>query len=173
MRIKRDYFAPLKRFLDWLFSRFKPFAVHTEAIMMDEVWEKIKESTKKNNVKRWYIMTPVNYEYFKSSFNIKESKEKLSKIMKERYLWMINHNQRLELHIHLAMTMKYISYKEQEKLFNESLGWIKKELNLEVKEFVPGWWAYNKDTLKICQNKGLKMIFPKDYDYSHDYTWVL
>jgi len=69
--------------------------------------------------------------------------------------------------------MDNISYKEQEKLFEESIGWIKKELGINVKEFVPGWWMYNKDTIKICRKFGLKMIYERDYDFTHDYHWVL
>jgi hypothetical protein len=173
MRIKRDYFSAAKRFSAWFFSRFKPLTVHTEAIMIDSVWEKIKEEVRKKSVFKWYIMTPVNKDYFKSEFNVKISKEKLSEIMKKRYKWMLKHEQKLELHIHLSLVMGNMSYKEQEKLFKEALDWIKKELGINVREFVPGWWSYNEDTLKLCKKYGLKMIKEKDYDYTHDYFEVL
>jgi hypothetical protein len=35
--------------------------------------------------------------------------------------------------------------------------------------FVPGWWSYNEDTVKIIKKLGLKLILYKDYLYLHDY----
>lgn len=173
MRIKRNYLGALKRKKDWLVSRFKPLTIHTEAIMIDSVWEKIKDQVKKGKIQKWFIMTPANYDYYKADFSISLSREKLSEIMKKRYKWMLEHKQKLELHIHLSMIMDNMSYKEQEALFKESITWTKKELGIEVKEFVPGWWSYNQDTLKILKKFNLKLITPKDYDFIHDYNWVL
>jgi len=137
MRIKRDYFGAIRQFCGWFISRFKPLAVHTELIMDNDVWKIIKVKCKQGGVKVWHVMTPVNYELYKTSFNIKLSKQRVSEIMKRRYLWM------------------------------------KKELGIVPTEFVPGWWSYNKDTLKICKKYGLKIIYERDYDYTHDYHWVL
>jgi hypothetical protein len=93
--------------------------------------------------------------------------------MKERYLWMIDHNQKLELHIHLSLIMKTMTYASQEKIFKDSINWMKKELRITPKEFVPGWWSYDDNTLKVCKKFNLRMIKPKDYDFSHDYYSVL
>lgn len=173
MRIKRDYFGAIRQFCGWFISRFKPLAVHTELIMDDDVWKIIKVKCKQGGVKVWHVMTPVNYELYKTSFNIKLSKQRVSEIMKRRYLWMKNNGQNLQLHIHLSLTMKNMTYDEQNKMFKESLDWMKKELGIVPTEFVPGWWSYNKDTLKICKKYGLKIIYERDYDYTHDYHWVL
>jgi len=173
MRIKRDYVATLRSWYGWFISRFKPLTVHTEAIFLDEVWGEIKKKVENNKVKRWYIMAPANYEYFKSSFNTRLNKKELSKMMKQRYLWMKEKNQRLELHIHLSLTMNNMTFKEQEKLFDEALLWMKQELNLTPKEFVPGWWSYNKDTIEILKKNNLKLIKERDYDYTHDFHWAL
>jgi len=154
-------------------SRFKPLTIHTEAIMIDEVWEEIKKEIKRNRVKTWYIMCPCNIDYFKADFNVQMSKEEISKIMKERYLEMISLGQNLELHVHLSQVIQNISPEEQERLIVGGIRWMGEELNINPTEFVPGWWAYNEDTLKICEKHGLKMIFERDYDYSHDYFAVL
>ena len=69
--------------------------------------------------------------------------------------------------------MKNMSYAEQEKLFNESIEWMRKEIGIVPTEFVPGWWSYNKDTLRLCKRFRLKMVNSFDYDYTHDYHWVL
>ncbi len=172
MRVKRDYSSIIKSKSAWVVSRFKPLTVHAEAIMIDPVWEKIKKEVKKKKVLKWYIMTPVNIDYFKSEFNVKMPMQKLSKVMKERYKWMLDHGQKMELHIHLSHIIGNMSYKEQEKIFGKAIVWLKKELEIKVKEFVPGWWAYNEDTLRICKKFGLKMIYPKDYDFTHDFHWV-
>jgi len=173
MRLERDYFGAVKNFFGWFISRFKPLAVHTELIVDDDCWKVIQEKVRDNKVKIWHIMTPANYDYYKNSFNIKYSKGKISEIMKKRYLWLIQNNQKIGLHIHLSLTMKNMTYEEQEKLFKEGLGWMKEKLGIVPVEFVPGWWSFNKDTLKICEKYGLKMIYERDYDYTHDYHWVL
>ncbi len=171
MRIKRNYLSAIKRFLDWLFSRFKPLTVHTEAMVIDSVWEKVKREVSKGEVFKWYVMTPANLDYFKSEFNVNLSKNKISKILRDRYKWMLQHGQKLELHIHFSMIMGNISYKEQEKLFRESVTWFKGNLGIVPKEFVPGWWEYNEDTLKLCKKYGLRMIGERDYDYTHDFDF--
>ncbi len=172
MRLKRNYVAAIRRKIEWLSSRFKPLTVHTETIMIDQIWRKVQEKVNRGKVEKWYVMTPVNKDYFKSEFNIKLSEEKLSKIMKDRYRWMLKEGQKLELHIHLSMVMSNMSYKEQEKLFRESIRWMRKELGIVPKEFVPGWWTYDDNTLKLCKKFGLKMIYPRDYDFVHDYDWI-
>lgn len=92
--------------------------------------------------------------------------------MKKRYRWMIANKQKLELHLHLSMIMENMSYKAQDKLFKDAISWMKKELGVTPKEFVPGWWAYNKDTLDLCKKYRMKMIYERDYDYTHDFQWV-
>lgn len=171
MRIERDYSYALKRFFSWFFSRFKPLTVHTEAIIIDSVWEKIKKEVGKGNVVKWYVLTPANIDYLKSEFNIKMPKKKISETLKKRYKWMLNHGQKLELHIHLSHIIKNMGYKEQERLFKEAIEWIKKELGIKPTEFVPGWWSYNEDTIKLCEKYGLKIIHERDYDYTHDYIF--
>lgn len=173
MRIKRNYFGAVKRAGGFIISRFKPLSIHTELIMDDKVWEIIKQKVKLNEVKVWHVMTPVNYELYKTSFNIKLSKEEVSKKMKERYLWMKEHNQNIQLHIHLSLTMKNMSSQEQEAMFNEALTWMEKELGITPIEFVPGWWSFNDDTLNICKMHKLRFINERDYDYAHDYEWII
>ena len=173
MRLKRDYLAPFRRFWGWGISRFKPLSVHVEMIVDDDAWVEIQKRVLGGGVKVWHVMTPVNEFIYRSSFNIKKSKKEIARIMKERYLWMKERGQRIELHIHLSLTMKNMTYAEQDKMFKESLDWMKKELGIVPKEFVPGWWSFNEDTIKLCKKYGLKMIRERDYDYTHDYHRVL
>jgi len=149
----------------------KPLVVHTEALAIDSVWEMAKKAALSGKVRKWYVMTPVNYDYSRVCLNLKLSKKRYSDLLKKRYLWLINHKQKLELHVHLNMIMN-ISYNEQEKLITESVQWMKKELNLNVKEFVPGWWMSNGDTLKILKKLKLRLVKFVDYRYMHDYEWI-
>lgn len=56
----------------------------------------------------------------------------------------------------------------QRKLIKEAYKWMI-DNGFRVTEFVPGWWNYNKDTLDILKEMGLKMV-AKDRHYEiHDY----
>ncbi|MBS3087452.1 hypothetical protein J4226_02560 [Candidatus Pacearchaeota archaeon] len=86
MKLKQDYLAVINNTFRWVVSRFKPLAVHTELVVDDDCWEEIKKRCDGKQARGWYLMTPTNYTYYKNSFNVKLSKEEISKIMKERYL---------------------------------------------------------------------------------------
>ncbi len=167
-----DVLAILKTILGKVALRFKPLTAHTESIYFDDVWNEIKKKVILKKIHTWYLMTPANYELFKAVFGYRGRKKNLSKIMKERYLWMKEKGERLQLHIHLSL-INNLSYREQDKMFKESLDWMKKELNIVPTEFVAGWWIYNKETLKILKKYNLKLITFFDYDSTHDYNWVL
>lgn len=79
--------------------------------------------------------------------------------------------ERLQLHIHLSL-IRNLSFKEQEKIFREALEWLNEEVGITPTEFVPGWWKYNQDTLKVLKKEGLKLIHYSDYNSTHDYCWI-
>lgn len=161
----------IKKIIRNLRILFKPLTVHTEAIVIDSVWEKVKQKALSRKIKKWYLMTPANYEFSKIFLNLKISKQEFSKILKQRYLWLLNHGQKVELHVHLNPIMN-ISMEEQEKLISESILWLKKELEIKLTEFVPGWWKYNEDTIKILNKYNLKLVKPSDYKSTHDFDWL-
>ena len=165
-----NVFRLLKYWSSLLRSKLKPLTIHTEAVVIDSIWEEVKNKSNSGKIHKWYVMTPANYDYFKSSFNVKLSQEKVSKILKERYKWMINHGQQLELHIHLSMLMN-MTLAEQEKMINEAVNWMKSELNVVPSEVVAGWWCYDSNTLKVLKKHNLKLIKFSDYDSEHDYEW--
>jgi hypothetical protein len=150
---------------------FTPVTVHTEALMLDNVWEEAKKLAISGKVRTWYVMTPANYEYLKMMFNFKMTQEQLSKTLEERYKWLINHGQDLQLHLHLCIIMN-ISKSEQEKLFKESLQWMKEKLNIVPKEFVPGWWTDNSETREILKKYNIKRITRTTFKAIHDYDLV-
>lgn len=172
MRFNYNFPKIIKHFFEFVLIRFKPLTVHLEAVMVDEVWEEIKKRVLSKEILKWYVMTPANYDYFISSFQIDKSKAEISKIMAERYKWMLEHDEKLELHIHLSI-IEDMSLEKQEKLFEEAISWLKKEVGITVKEFVAGWWAYNENTVNILKKRGIKLIKFSDYNSTHDYHWVL
>jgi len=154
-----------------LTNYFKPLIAHTEGIFIDEIWEQIKKKALKKDILKWYVMTPINYEYFKVFFNTKYSKKELAKIMKKRYKWLLERNQRLELHVHFNKIMN-ISYENQEEMIKNAKDWMMKELGVKPKEFISGWWVYNKDTIEILRKNNLKLIKENKYKAIHDYNLI-
>ena len=75
-----NVFRLLKYWSSLLRSKLKPLTIHTEAVVIDSIWEEVKNKSNSGKIHKWYVMTPANYDYFKSSFNVKLSKEKVSKI---------------------------------------------------------------------------------------------
>ena len=150
----------------------KPLTVHTEAIVLDKVWEEVKKRVLTGKIHKWYVMTPANYEYSKVFLNLKISKKEYSKILKKRYRWLLVNKQRLGLHVHLSPIMN-ISYKEQEKMIKEAIRWMEIELGLKTDEIVFGWWKNNEDTKKILNKLGIRIIKYSDYKSIHEYDWII
>ena len=161
----------VKRTIKNIAVSFKPLSVHTEAVFIDSVWEKTKKLALSGKVKRWYVITPADFEFTKQAFNLKITKKEFSEILKERYLWLLNNKQKLELHIHLNKFM-LISKDEQENLIKESITWGEKELNIKFREFVPGWFRDNKDTREILKKYNLRRTEFTNYKYIHDFDLV-
>ena len=148
---------------------FKVWGVHTEVVFYDPAWEKIKAICKKRKMV-WFVTTPVNYKYTKAFFNCELSKKDFEKTILKRYKEMEKMGQRIELHVHLSMENN-MSYKKQKKMVKESLDWMGKK-GFKVKEFVPGWWTYNKDLVKIVKGFGLRPVRKSDYYAIHDYELI-
>jgi len=150
----------------------KPLTVHTEMINNDKVWAEIQKKVKNNEVHTWYLITPLNSDIFYPFFRLKESEYEYDRILVERYNWLKRHGQRLQLHVHLSKNMDNMSYDEQKFLIRNSISWFENNLNIKVKEMVPGWWNYNEDTEKILKKFGIKLIKRFEYKDCHDYDWI-
>jgi len=152
-----------------LFSKFKPLTLHVECAWDDEVWKKIKIKALEGKVVKWFIMTPSNYNYFKANFNCRLSKKEVYKKLYERYKWLMDNGQRLELHLHFDL-LNSMSYKHQREFFKSSLEWCKEYFpQYNFSEVVCGWWKYNESTIKLCEEFGLKLIKHGDFEDMHDY----
>jgi len=155
-----------------LLSKFKPMTVHVECAWEDSIWEKIQIKALEGKIARWYIMTPTNYSYFKVNFNCKLSKKELHKRLYERYKWLIDNGQRLELHLHFDL-LNSMSYENQREFFESALAWWKEYFpEYKFSELVCGWWKYNESTLKLCEEFGLKLIKHGNFGDMHDYDFM-
>lgn len=147
----------------------KSLTIHTECIYDDDVWQILKQKVldKKLKIHTFFIMTPTNYDYLKIIFNLKISKKEMSKIMKERYKWLLNKKQRLELHIHFDLLNK-MSGEEKGKLILESIVWFKENLGYYPSLFVPGWWNETDEKLLLLKYNLIPIKF-NDFKFVHDY----
>ena len=156
-----------------LTKRYKKKAVHAEALFIDEVWNIAKTKLENKEYHKWYLMTPVNYDYFKGTFNTRLSWAAIDAILRVRYSLLkslVYDKKNIGLHIHLSVAMN-LSYKEQEEIIKKSIDWFKDALGFEPKEVVFGWWLYNEDTIDLCKRYSLKIINREDYNSIHDYNW--
>lgn len=148
---------------------FRTWAVHAEVVFYDPAWQKIRRICRKRKMV-WFVTTPVNYEYTKAFFNCGLSKGDFSKTILKRYKEMEKMGQRIELHAHLSMENN-MAYKKQKRMVKEALAWMKKN-GFDVAEFVPGWWTYNQDLIKILKELRIRPVKKSDYYSIHDYELI-
>lgn len=148
---------------------FKVWGVHAEVVFYDPAWAKIKDICRKRKMV-WFVITPANHEYAKAFFNCELSRKEFSDVLLRRYKEMEKMGQRIELHVHLSMENN-MPYEKQKKMVKESMGWLRAN-GFDVKEFVPGWWSYNTDLMKILKELGLRPVKKSDYYAIHDYELI-
>lgn len=138
----------------------KEKTIHTEAFMRDDMWKSIKNKIIGRGY-TWFVITPTNYDYCKTYFNLKMEKDEFINILKERIKFLQENNEEIQLHIHLCMSKKFLDIELQNKKFFEALEFMK-ALNLEPNKIVLGWWIYNRKTIEIAK----KYHFEEIYDYT-------
>jgi len=159
------------RFARMTFNKiFKTTAVHTEAIHNDKVWEKVKEFVK-NQDAEWFVLTPVDFEFAKTMFGFGGTAKQYEKTILQRYKWLQEHGQKIQLHVHLRYFVSMVSKKEQEEKIEGAINWMKKN-GFDFDKIVFGWWSYNKISEEIVSKHGL--VMPKYFDYYniHDYDLI-
>lgn len=146
-----------------------PTSVHCEAIHIDDVWKKCLDlASKKKCV--WFVLTPVNFSYVKLMFGAL-NKRAYEKVIVDRYKKLVEMGQVIQLQVHLQRILR-MSHNQQRKMIVSSYNWLKKNIGITPKELVPGWWSYNKDTLKICKELNMRLVKFTDYFYVHDYDMI-
>jgi len=167
LRIVKDhwYFRTIKR--------TRPWAIHTESLHKDNIWEATKRYVKNGNKAIWFVVAPVNYDFVKTESGINISKKDWEKRILERYKWLRKNNQEIQVHVHLRVKMElYESKKEEEtdvrNKILDSVKWFR-DNGFNVDKIVFGWWSYNKLAEDIAKEKGLKVIRRLNNYFIHDY----
>jgi hypothetical protein len=119
---------------------------------------------------RCYCICPINSDYILSNFGGAESKKELEKKLKEIYLRLKEKGAFLQLHVHISMCPKFVSYKKKKELIEGAYNFFVKELRIKPREIVFGWWAYDKECEEICRELNLNIKGNKEF---HVYDWWL
>ena len=172
----------LRRFL-----KEKEKTIHVEAFTRDDVWQKIKDLIGKNYV--WFITTPANYDYCKSYFNLRITKDEFRIILEKRIEYLKKHYEEIQLHLHLCNVKGFLDKQLQDEKFEEAMNFMN-SVNLKPIKFAPGWNTYDDYTIDIAKKYGIKYIYvysknPLDkpkiqdgiiinfyYNFWHDYEFI-
>ncbi len=162
-----------------LLKKTKPLTVHTEAIFNDKVWEKVQEFVKSGRKVVWFVITPANYEYAIGEIGLdpkKISKEQYSKILLERYKWLQENGQEIQLHVHTIRFPEMYMSKEglvadHESKIKEALEWLRNN-GFNVTKIVFGWWSYNGDSIDVAKKYGLETVREMDHWFTHDFDML-
>ena len=161
--------------------------IHVEALVREDLWQKIKKLIGKGYI--WFVITPTNYDYCKSYFNLKMTKEEFKKILIERINALRDANEEIQLHIHLCNVKEFLDKQLQDEKFKEALEFLN-SIGIQPNKFAPGWNTYDDYTLILAKKYGCKFLYeyndnPLDkpkikngiiiryfYKFWHDYDFI-
>ena len=106
----------IKKVIHWLINkviRERKKIINAETIIIDSEWEKLKKLIGRDY--EWYIITPANYDYCKSIFNLKIGKNKFTEILKNRVRILKENNEKIQIAIHLCKVEKFLDNQLQEE----------------------------------------------------------
>ncbi len=141
------------------FAKVKEKTLHAEALVRDDMWKKLQNLLGKGYI--WFVVTPANYEYCKSYFNIKQDKAQFTHILAKRIEILKKYNEEIQLHIHLCNVPAFFDNKLQDEKFEESMKFLN-SLGINPTKCAPGWRQYNDYTIELAKKYGIKWI----YDYT-------
>jgi hypothetical protein len=141
----------------------KKTVVTVESIFIDEVWQEIQKLSESNKVKKWFIVTPADYDYLKCIYNLQMSKLEMANIMAKRYKWMLEQGQELELKIYLTRLANNITRDEQETKIKQALHFMAKGLKIKPSEVMFGWFASNNSTRELLEDYRLQLVNEESY----------
>ena len=134
----------------------KEKTIHVEAFVRDDLWQVVKNLVGKDYI--WFITTPANFDYCKSYFNLKMTKEEFTEILKERIEFLKKNNEEIQLHIHLCNVKKFFDNELQDIKFQEAMDFMH-SVGINPIKFAPGWNSYNDYTLSLLKKYGFKYIY--------------
>jgi len=151
-------------------KKTRPWAIHTECLHKNKVWDKVKEYVKKGKKTVWYVITPVDMDFVQVETGCDLTKAEYEKVLVERYKWLEQNGQELQLHVHLRVKMNM--YEDEDKKIEEEItnayNWMKKN-GFNPNKIVFGWWSYNKKAENTANQLGLEVSTRLDNYFIHDY----
>jgi len=169
------------------FMKEREKTIHAEALVREDLWQKLKKLIGKGYV--WFIISPANYSYCKSYFNIRQDKDQFTKILTERIMFLKENGEEIQLHIHLCNVKGFLDKQLQDEKFEQAMNFMN-AVSVKPTKFAPGWNTYDNYTIKIAKKYGIKYIYiysknPLDrpkiqngiivnfyYNFWHDYEFI-
>jgi hypothetical protein len=138
------------------FSKLTEKTIHAEALVRDDMWERLKSLIGKGYI--WFVITPANYDYCSSYFNIKLNKKQFSEVLSDRIKYLKNKGEEVQLHIHLCNVPAFFDKKLQEEKFEKAMNFMH-SLGIKPTKFAPGWRQYNDFTINLAKKYGITVIY--------------
>jgi len=151
--------------------------VHVEAIVVDQIYDRLLAFLKNNDGILLALVTPREYPIMSQLYNLSMDRIEFASIMKRRYIhlkWLKAHglsNLAFAIHIHFTTpkNMNLFTYDEQLETIHKATKFFE-EIGLPTTDYIPGAWAWNEDTIKACKKLGIKNFHTKPTGpYKHDY----
>jgi hypothetical protein len=135
-----------RRLLNFLLPQAPVSEVHVEAILDDEIFEKLLSWAKSHPNAMLMLHVIPNWGNY-------------TNLVKERHLQLKKLGNPIGLHVHLGFparrSIDKIPYEDQYRLIKSGVDFLSC-LNIPVADFAPGNWTYNDDTVKGCLELGMK-----------------
>ena len=109
IRIIKDhfYFRVIKR--------TRPLTIHTESLHKEGIWKAAKKFVESGGTAIWFVVTPVNFDFVNTESGCSLSRRSWEKLILERYRWLSEHGQKIEVHVHLRVKMKLYDSEHEAK----------------------------------------------------------
>jgi len=103
-----------------------------------------------------YCLSPVNYDYVMAEFGISMSRQKY-KLFLIKYYKELGRFSDLQLHVHLSQYPDQLSEAEKKKRILDSYNFFVKDLGIQPKEILFGWYTSDRFSEEISRSLGLKI----------------
>ncbi len=137
------------------FFREKKHLILAENIIRDEVWALLKKEIGKK--KEWYVLTPINYDYFQAIENLRVSRDLYINTLTERLNFLRKNNEKIQLLIYLNKIKKFLVKEAQENKIKVAVQFLN-SLNFKPNKLVSIDNVYNADTFHVMKKFGIKEI---------------
>lgn len=156
-----------------IITKTRPLTIHTECLHKDNVWDSAQRFVNSGRKAIWYVVTPSNFDFVKAESGCSLDRSRWEKTILERYLWLQEHGQQIEAHVHLRVKMGLYdspseARKDAESKIKDAAGWLRKN-GFNPTKIVFGWWSYDDYAAKIAEKNNLNLTQRLDNYFIHDY----